>query len=341
MKKKLPEEVLIGHGSGGSLSRELVRELFVRAFENSHLDTMGDSSIVEMDGNNVTYTTDSYVVDPVIFPGGNIGKLAVCGTVNDLAVAGAVPRYLSAGFIIEEGLKMDILTTIVESMASEARKAGVRIVTGDTKIVNHGKCDKIFINTSGIGDARKNSIDIVNGSRVQPGDKIIINGPVGDHAVAILSARSDIEMETEVISDCASLNRMILDLPVEEGGVTFMRDATRGGLATVLVELAEMTGQSIRIDEDKVPVGSSVSGICEVLGFDPLYLANEGKVVMTVRPEYAEIVLTALRNHPEGERAAIIGEVTGDRSGGVSLTTIIGGTRVIDMLASDQLPRIC
>lgn len=341
MAKKLPEKVSIGHGSGGSMTRDLIRDLFAREFSNKLLDGLGDSTILDIPDRKIAYTTDSYVVDPLFFPGGDIGKLAVCGTVNDLAVAGAIPEYLSAGFIIEEGLDMDILVRIVKSMAREARKAGVKIVTGDTKVVNHGLCDKLFINTSGIGSVKENNRKIVTGSQVKTGDKIIINGPLGDHAVAILTARSELEMETGVKSDCASLNRMIGDILEIEDSVRFMRDATRGGLATVLVELAGATGHGLKIYEDKIPISQSVNGVCEVLGFDPLYLANEGKVVIIVSPESAKRVLDMLENHPEGKAACVIGEVSGEHDGKVILETIIGGKRVIDMLASDQLPRIC
>jgi hydrogenase expression/formation protein HypE len=341
MGRKLPQKISIGHGSGGSMTRDLVNQLFAKAFSNKYLDGLGDSSVLNINSENVAFTTDSYVVDPLIFPGGDIGKLAVCGTINDLSVAGADPKYLSAGFIIEEGLDMDILVRVVESMAREAKKAGVSIVTGDTKVVTHGLCDKLFINTAGIGIVAENNMEIVSGKNIQEGDHLIINGPIGDHAIAILTARSDIEMETDVKSDCATLNTMISSLLEEDLSIRFMRDATRGGLATVLVELASMTGHELRVYEDRINVSQSVSGVCDVLGFDPLYLANEGKVVMAVPAEHSSRVLEIMKQHPEGEDASVIGEVSSKGEGRVILHTFIGGSRVIDMLASDQLPRIC
>lgn len=339
MMAELPEKISIGHGSGGKMTRSLVEELFIREFGNGPVERLTDSYLADVKGLKLAYTSDSYVVSPLFFPGGDIGKLSVCGTVNDLAVSGAVPLYLSASFIIEEGLETDILRRIVKSMAAEACKAGVKIVTGDTKVVNRGKCDKLFINTSGIGLVQAGCEHISGAERIEEGDKIIINGTPGDHSVAILAARSEFKMQTDVVSDCASLNRMI-DAIVKTGGIRFMRDATRGGVATVLVELAGMTGKGIVIEESKIPVNTAVAGICEVLGFDPLYLANEGKVIMLVAADKANSIIDTMKSFPEGKESAIIGSID-FASAGVRLQTLIGGIRTIDMLASDQLPRIC
>lgn len=341
MKNKLPDRISIGHGSGGSMTRSLIENLFAKEFGNNTRQGLTDSALVETGNTRLAYTTDSYVVDPLFFPGGNIGKLAVCGTVNDLAVSGARPLYLSTGFIIEEGLEMEVLRKIVKSMASEAKKAGVRIITGDTKVVNHGKCDKLFINTSGIGVIDQDRIHISMGSNVRPGDKIIVNGNLGDHSIAILSSRSEIEMDTSVISDCASLNGMIGKVLDSGCKVNFIRDATRGGAATVLVEVSEMTGHEITLEESLIPISPSVEGVCEILGFDPLYLANEGKIIMIVAHEDAERAIDILKTFPEGKDARIIGEVSSHGKKRVNLITAIGGTRIVDIMASDQLPRIC
>ncbi len=341
MNRDLPDKISIGHGSGGSMSRKLIKELFAREFNAGQDAVLGDSAVLNLKEDNLAFTTDSYVVDPLFFAGGDIGKMAVCGTVNDLAVAGAIPQYLSAGFIIEEGLSMDVLEKIVVSMAREAERAGVRIVTGDTKVVSRGSCDKLFINTAGIGCVSDKHKLIVEAAKVKVGDKIIINGGIGDHAMAILKARSDIEFESPVISDCCSLNSMIKAVLDSSEGVNFMRDATRGGLATVLVELAEMRGVFIEVDEETIPVNESVAGICDVLGYDPLYLANEGKVVFVADALAADSILKVLQTFEEGKDAAIIGEITPNNRSGVKLNTLIGGSRIIDMLASDQLPRIC
>ena len=289
----------------------------------------------------IAFTTDSYVVDPIIFPGGNIGKLAVCGTVNDLSVSGAKPLYLSCGFIIEEGLLISDLDIIVKSMAEEASKAGVKIVTGDTKVVDKGKCDKIFINTSGIGILQEKQKNISFGKEIMVGDKVIINGNIGDHGTAILCARNSIEYSNSVLSDCAPLNELISKVLSVSDKVKFMRDATRGGLATVICELAEKHKFGIELFENALPVQESVRGLCEIFGFDPLYMANEGKVVMVVGKDDAEKVLIALKKDVNGKNAAIIGEITEANKGMVVMKTGIGGKRIIDMLAGEQLPRIC
>jgi hydrogenase expression/formation protein HypE len=335
------DKVLLGHGSGGKLSHDLISELFVKHFNNAYLDKQTDASILELPDKQVSFTTDSFVVDPIFFPGGDIGKLAVCGTVNDLAVSGATPLYLSAGFIIEEGFPFQDLETIVRSMAAEAKKAGVVIVTGDTKVVNRGKCDKIFINTAGIGKIAKQHLHIGEGSRIKAGDKIIINGSVGDHGMAVLSARKELNIQSDIQSDCASLNGLIHEILTVSDGIKFMRDATRGGLATVLAELAEKKNFGITLEESQLLVSQKVKAFCELLGFDPLYVANEGKVVIIVDPDAAEKVIRVMVDHEFGKDARIIGEITGSYAGKAFINTGIGGKRILDMLAGEQLPRIC
>jgi hydrogenase expression/formation protein HypE len=333
--------ILLGHGSGGKMSNDLIKDLFVRYFSNDLLAPQSDSAVLKIETGLLSFTTDSFVVDPVFFPGGNIGKLAVAGTVNDLAVSGAKPLYLSCGFIIEEGLPIKDLEEIVKSMADEARKAGVKIVTGDTKVVNRGKCDKVFINTTGVGQLEVKDQYIGIGKDIKPGDKIIINGSVGDHGMSIMATREGLNFSAEIESDCACLNQMVEAAMQESDEIRFMRDATRGGLATVLSELARDKKYGIEIHEQNIPVKENVRGICELLGFDPLYVANEGKIVMVVAAEDADKVLEALKHNEFGKEAAIIGEVTAEHGGRAWLTTGIGGRRIIDMLAGEQLPRIC
>jgi len=335
------ENILLGHGSGGKLSHDLIDKLFMKYFDNEILSAQGDSSILPVEGGNISFTTDSFVVNPVFFPGGNIGSLAIAGTVNDLAVSGAKPLYLSAGFILEEGFSLADLEDVVKTMASEAREAGVRIVTGDTKVVERGHADKVFINTSGIGILPENRKQISSGSRIAIGDKILINGAVGDHGMAVMAARNDLNISSEITSDCASLNGLIdVAFGVTED-IKFMRDATRGGLSSVLTELFERKPFGVEIEEEAVPVHGNVMGMCELLGFDPLQVANEGKVVMVVPAEKAEAVVEAMSKHPYGKEAAIIGEITAEHPGKGWIITEIGGKRVIDMLAGEQLPRIC
>lgn len=333
--------ILLSHGSGGKLSHELINKLFVKYFNNESLEAQTDSAILETAEGEIAFTTDSYVVDPIFFPGGNIGKLAVCGTVNDLAVSGAAPKYLSCGFIIEEGMHLDELEKVVASMSEEAAKAGVRIVTGDTKVVNRGKCDKLFINTAGIGALERSKRHISYGNSVTSGDRVIVNGSIGDHGIAILAARESLSFRSEIQSDCAPLNDLIAKIPCKPEQIRFMRDATRGGLATVLCELAGEKNLGIAVDEEKIPVKEVVSGACEVFGFDPLYLANEGKVVMVVDGAVADAVVEELRKHPLGREATVIGEIVDDHPGKVLLQTTIGGRRILDMLAGEMLPRIC
>lgn len=334
------ETILLGHGSGGKLTHELITGLFMKYFGSSE-SFPTDSAILKMPSENLAFTTDSYVVDPIFFPGGNIGKLAVCGTVNDLAVAGAKPLYITSAYILEEGFPFEQLEIIVKSMAEEALNAGVKIVAGDTKVVNRGKCDKIFINTSGIGDLPEKNKHISFGTNIKPGDKIIINGNVGDHGVTIIGARENIDFPNGLKSDCASLNSLIASITEASQGVRFMRDATRGGVATVLCELVEKKNYGIEIYEENIPVSEEVLGLCEVFGFDPLYIANEGKVLLIVDGDEAEKVISVMKKHEHGKNACIIGQVTEKHIERVVLQTSVGGNRIIDMLAGEQLPRIC
>ncbi len=335
----MSEFIKISHGSGGILTGELIRNVFTGKFGMS--DPLTDSAIIELSGTRLAFTTDSYVIDPVFFPGGNIGKLSVCGTVNDLAVSGATPLYISASFIIEEGFPLNDLETIALSMAEEAAAADVRIVTGDTKVVEKGKCDKIFITTAGTGSLKPGREYIGTGKNVRPGDKLIVNGPLGNHAVALLGVRNNLNFTSPVISDCASLNKMIGDLVDECPGIHFMRDLTRGGLAGILNELSVITGFGITIDENNVPVDDPVRGLCEILGFDPFYLANEGKVLIVADADQAEKAIGILKRGPHGIYASIIGEIESGKQKSVVLNTVAGGKRVLPAPSGIMLPRIC
>ena len=334
-------EIVLNHGSGGRLSRELFESVFGRHFNNPILNQMTDSAIARCPAKNIAFTTDSYVVDPLFFPGGTIGSLAVCGTINDLSVSGATPVMLSAGFIIEEGFSVSSLEKIVADMARMAETAGVNIVTGDTKVVDRGKCDGIFINTAGIGSLGDENRHISFGDTVTAGDKIIVNGTIGDHGMAIVSTRNRIHLHTTIQSDCAPLNNLISEVLDESSQVRFMRDATRGGLATVLCECAGNRDFGIDIDESEIPLKAGVKGLCEMLGFDPLYVANEGKVIVIVSPRDADKVLGRMRGHRLGKDAAVIGEIVDEHPGRVILKTAIGGRRIVEIPAGDQLPRIC
>jgi hydrogenase expression/formation protein HypE len=340
-KIQMKDIITLNHGSGGRVTRDLISGLFLKYFSNKTLSNLTDSAVISSASEFLSFTSDGFVVDPVFFPGGNIGKLAVCGTVNDLAVSGAVPKYLSASFIIEEGFTLHDLEKIVKSMAGEAKNAGVEIITGDTKVVPRGKCDKIFITTSGIGFLRKEFRGIGLGKSVRPGDKIIVNGTLGDHSIAILSSRESLKFESKIKSDCASLNHLIQKALKVCPEIGFMRDATRGGLGTVACELASTIHRSIYLNEADIPMKESVQGICELFGFDPLFLANEGKVLMVVPTKKAGAVIKTLQSDGLGKKAAVIGEVTDDIKGKVVLKTIAGGKRLIDVPAGAQLPRIC
>jgi len=336
------EHVILSHGSGGKSTHNLIEGIFAPAFSNPLLDAMDDAATFQVDGVGVrlAFTTDTYVVNPLFFPGGDIGKLAVHGTINDLAVAGAEPRYLSAAFILEEGFPMADLRRVVESMAGAAREVGVHIVTGDTKVVERGKADGLFINTAGVGIVRANWP--MGQMHVQVGDKILINGPVGDHGLAIMIARESLELESAVRSDTAPLHTLTTALLERLGeGVHCMKDPTRGGVATTLNEIAMGSEVAIALDERQIPVRGEVRGACEILGLDPLTIANEGKLLAVVAPEMAHTALEVMRSHPLGREAALIGEVRADPPAMVFMRTELGGSRVLDMLVGDPLPRIC
>lgn len=332
------ERVLLGHGNGGKYTQRLVKELFHHYFRNDLLDEMNDAARFSTPGERLAFTTDSYVISPLTFPGGDIGKLAVCGTVNDLAVSGARPLYLSAGFIIEEGFPMASLRQIVQSMSDTARAAGVLIVTGDTKVVPKGCADQLFINTAGIGVILPGAD--VSGSNARPGDKIIINGTIGDHGMTIMARRSELNFDN-LRSDCAPLNGLIQELLLDVPGIRVLRDPTRGGVATTLNEIAVQSGVGIALDEDSLPVQGNVKSACDILGLDPLYLANEGKFLAVVPQPQVEAAMNVLRKHPLGQDAAVIGDVVDGPVGKVYLKTGIGGKRIVDVLVADQLPRIC
>lgn len=336
------DTVSLAHGSGGRLTHDLVRDLFAKYFNNEYLSTLSDSAEIKLSALDILFTTDSYVVKPLKFPGGDIGKLAVCGTINDLAVMGARPAYISCSLIIEEGLELTVLKDIIGSMSKTADEAGVMIITGDTKVVEKGAADRLFINTAGIG--LKIGSAVLGMGRIEAGDKILINGCVGDHGMAVMAAREGLGLSSNIKSDCSPLHKLIeaiLQTASDERQVVkFMRDPTRGGLATTLCEIAESTGYDIEIDEKAVPISDSVKGISEVLGIDPLYSANEGKVVVVVSPDAADSVLKKMRFNPLGKNAQIIGAIKKGH-GRVHLKTVIGTSRRITMLTSSQLPRIC
>lgn len=338
----MSETILLAHGSGGELSHELVRDLFACRFANPILDELGDAALFDVAGlssGRLALTTDSYVVQPLFFPGGDIGKLAVCGTVNDLAVVGATPCYLSAGFILEEGLPLETLEQVVNSMAETARAAGVEIVAGDTKVVERGAADGLFINTAGVGVVPADMH--LTPASLRPGDQILINGPVGDHGMAVMMQREGLRFSSSLMSDCTPLNGLIAALlEAVPGAMRCMRDPTRGGLVTTLNEWAD-AGVGIAVEETAIPVREEVRAVCEMLGLDPLYAANEGKVVIAVTPEAADEALAALQAHPLGREAAVIGQVTAEHRGRVVLRTPLGARRVIEMLVGAQLPRIC
>jgi len=331
---------MLSHGSGGRMMHQLIEDLFIKHFRNKILDEQTDAAILTVGSPEIALTTDSFVIDPLFFPGGNIGKLAVCGTVNDLAVSGAEPLYLSVSFILEEGFPMKQLEEIVKSLAEEAKNAGVLIVTGDTKVVNKGKCDKVFINTAGVGRMRNEDREICRATGIKAGDVIIINGTIGDHGMAVMNARESFNFKVSVDSDCASLNHLIREV-LDQAPVKFMRDPTRGGVATVLNELAGKIGLGIEIEESALPVKKGVKAMCEVLGFDPLHIANEGKVVIVAGEAEGLKILEILKKNELGTQSAIIGRIVNDHPGKVVLRNETGGRRIVDSLSGDQLPRIC
>jgi hydrogenase expression/formation protein HypE len=336
------ERITLSHGSGGKATHNLIEGVFAPAFSNPFLDPMDDAAILGLNGTaqHLAFTTDTYVVSPLFFPGGDIGKLAIHGTINDLAMAGAHPLYLSTGFILEEGFPISDLRQIVASMATAAAQAGVSIVTGDTKVVQRGKADGLFINTAGVGIIQ--ATWPLGQTQLQPGDKVLLSGPIGDHGIAIMLAREALDIETDVQSDTAPLHTLVAALFEAVGeGVHCLKDPTRGGVATSLNEMALGSEVSIGLDELAIPVHAGVRGACEILGLDPLTIANEGKLLAIVAPEKAELALAALRAHPLGHEAVIIGAVQAEPPGMVFLRTDIGGMRVLDMLVGDPLPRIC
>mgnify|MGYP001344915421 CR=1 FL=1 len=336
------EKITLSHGSGGKATHNLIEGVFAPAFSNPLLDAMDDAATFTVNGTGqrLAFTTDTYVVSPLFFPGGDIGKLAVHGTINDLAMAGAEPLYLSAGFILEEGFPIAELRRIVASMAAAAREAGVAIVTGDTKVVQRGKADGVFINTAGVGLVRADWL--LGQTQLQAGDKVLLSGPVGDHGIAIMFARESLDIEADVQSDSAPLHTLVAALLEAAGdGVHCLKDPTRGGVATTLNEMAIGSEVSIALDEHTIPIHPGVRGACEILGLDPLTIANEGKLLAIVAPDRAEAALAAMRSHPLGREAVIIGSVQAEPAGLVFLRTDIGGMRVLDMLVGDPLPRIC
>jgi hydrogenase expression/formation protein HypE len=333
------DSILLGHGSGGRLSAELLREVILPAFANPVLGRLDDQAVVSVNGSRLAFTTDSFVVKPLFFPGGDIGSLAAHGTINDLAMGGAQPLFLSVAFIIEEGLPMEVLRRVVGSLRDAARKAGVEVVTGDTKVVEKGSGDGIFINTSGIGLV-SDGIEL-SADRATPGDRIVLSGTIGDHGITILGQREGLEFESAVESDTAPLHTLVAEMLNVTPQFRCFRDPTRGGLSSSLNEIAAQSRVGIELEEREIPLRDEVRGACEMLGLDPLYVANEGKLVAIVDPAKADAVLEAMRKHPLGREARIIGTVTESHPGLVTLRTPLGTTRIVDMLASDQLPRIC
>ena len=333
------DKVLLAHGGGGSLSNKLIEKMFFSEFDNEYLSKMHDGAVFNSKKGRMAFSTDSFVVQPLFFPGGNIGELAVYGTVNDLACCGAVPKFLSLGFIIEEGLLMEDLWKIVQSIKFAADKAGVIIVTGDTKVVEKGKGDKIFINTSGVGYVKEGTN--ISPENCKAGDKIIVSGNIADHGISIMSLRAGLEFETQIESDTAPLNGMVAEILDVSGKINVLRDPTRGGLASTLNEIASSSGKGIMLFEDEIPLREDVKGVCELLGLDPLYVANEGKLLIFVADEDAEKVLEVVRKNEYGKDAAIIGEVQDNDDKIVKLKTSLGTTRIVDMISGEQLPRIC
>ncbi|MGD0221598.1 MAG: hydrogenase expression/formation protein HypE [Terriglobia bacterium] len=332
-------KVLLGHGSGGRLSAELLQKVFLPAFQNQVLNSLNDQAIVQVDGARLAFTTDSFVVKPLFFPGGDIGSLAVNGTINDLAMGGAEPLYLSVAFILEEGLSLETLQQVVTSLSRAAQEAGVVVVTGDTKVVEKGKGDGLFINTSGIGRVLP-GINL-SADQARPGDAIILSGSIGDHGITILSQREGLEFESPIVSDCAALHTLVAVMLEASPAIRCMRDPTRGGLSSALNEIATQSRVGMELDESRIPIQEAVRGACELLGLDPLYVANEGKLVAIVDTAHAEQILAAMRAHPLGKQARIIGRVSQANAGMVLMRTSLGTTRIVDMLSGDQLPRIC
>ena len=339
METMLDEVITMAHGSGGQAGHELMEKVFLPAFKNDILAEMHDGAKLDMATGKLAFTTDSYVVKPLFFAGGNIGKLAVCGTVNDLAMTGAIPKYISVGMIIEEGFKIKDLQELVQTMKAAADEAGVAIVTGDTKVVNKGCADGIFINTAGVGE-RIAGVDI-SPLKAKAGQNIIVSGYLGDHSATIMASRHNLDLPDTVKTDCAPLNHMVAKMLEVAPNIAVLRDATRGGVAAVLNEIAEQAQVGILLEEEAIPVREEVRGFCDILGFDPLYLANEGKLVAFVNEEDTKAVLEAMRTFACGENATVIGKVIDKAKGEVGLRTSIGGIRIVDMPQGEQIPRIC
>lgn len=333
------DTIQLAHGSGGKLSADLISELFLPLFDNDILNRLEDQAIVQVPHGRLAFTTDSFVVDPIFFPGGNIGDLAINGTVNDICMSGAQPLCLSVGFIIEEGLAIRDLHRIISSMAEAAAQAEVTIVTGDTKVVDRGSCDKIFINTTGIGCVPENVT--ISASTIQPGDKIILSGTIADHGMAIMTSREDLSFETRITSDSAALNSLVACMLDASPAIRAMRDPTRGGVATTLNEFARSSQVGITLFAEQIPLLPEVRGACEILGIDPLYVANEGKLITIVPPAEADKILAAMQLHPLGRKAAVIGEAVSEHPGMVTMETGLGASRIVDMPVGEQLPRIC
>ena len=334
--------ILLAHGSGGRLTHDLISDIFLRHFDNPLLATQDDAAVVVLAASGpvrLAFSTDSYVVQPIFFPGGDIGKLAVCGTVNDLSMVGARPLYLSAGFILEEGLLVSDLERVVASMAQTAADAGVQVIAGDTKVVDRGKCDQVFVNTAGVGLVPQD-VDI-SGANARPGDVVILSGPIGMHGLAVMCQREGLRFTLPLESDCAPLNGLVQAMLFADSRIHCLRDPTRGGLATTLNELAQQSKMGIDIEETSVSVPEGVRAGCEILGLDPLYVANEGKLVAVASLEAESALLSAMRGHPHGRQAAVIGHVTAGHPGRVVLRTSFGAQRILDMLTGAQLPRIC
>jgi hydrogenase expression/formation protein HypE len=333
------KEIVLAHGSGGKLTQQLIQKLVLPHFKNEFLNPLHDGAMFSVNGTRLAFSTDSFVVNPIFFPGGDIGELAINGTVNDLAMCGARPLHLSAAFILEEGLSLTEFWRVIQSMQRAAKAAGINLVTGDTKVVDRGKGDKIFINTSGIGiiDPGIN----IHPQRAQVGDKIIINGPIAVHGIAIMSVREGLAFETEIASDTAPLNSLVQAMLAADPDIHVLRDPTRGGITSTLSEIAEQADVGIYLEEAAIPISEAVKGACEILGLDPLYVANEGKLLAFIRPDASDRVLSVMRAHPLGKEAAVIGEVVADHRGYVTMKTRVGGNRVVDMLSGEQLPRIC
>jgi hydrogenase expression/formation protein HypE len=333
------ERITMAHGAGGKATQTLIEAIFLDELRNPLLEPLEDAARLQISGARLALTTDSYVVAPLFFPGGDIGDLAVNGTVNDLATSGAVPMFLSAGFILEEGFPVADLTRIVRSMRAAAEAAGVRVVTGDTKVVQKGKADGCYINTAGVG-AIEHDLDL-GVAHARPGDAIIVSGPIGDHGVTIMLARGELDIEADVVSDTAPLNGLVASLLEATSGVRALRDATRGGVATILNEIAKSADVGVQVSENEIPVRDVVRGAAELLGIDPMYVACEGRLVAVVDGDAADHALAAMRAHPLGEQAAVIGHVTADPPGIVQIKTAFGGSRIVDLLVGDPLPRIC